>query len=378
MNDSTHLEILRRMTSGSAGESAAEMPVSSSRAVRLALTKAVNDSVGLQLTVTSLSEETLKLDTMLAGLDDGLMLMALERGNDLTGLMAVDAELRAALLEMQTIGSLLNAKAEERDPTGTDKAMAEIALTEFLRALPEAINGTRLHGWVDGVTIAERIESARAAGLVLIDREYRIMRLDVDLVVAERTGQVLLILPLVQEPIAPVVPKNEEHDWGSRFRAAVSEAPASLDAYLHRFEMSLAAARRLTVGQVVPLPGCSVDSVQLESQDGQVVAEARLGQLGGKRALRLQAAPVMQMHDLGGGALAEPHELLDLGGAGELEPPSLEPEFPMVETDLNAGELADFAAPEVAMESPQEGELGGDLGFDGPAMAEIDLDALSD
>ena len=70
------------------------------------------------------------------------------------------------------------------------------------------------------------------------------------------------------------------HQLGQR----VSAAPASLDALLHRFKMHIGAAQSLEVGQVLPLPGCTVNSVRLLAPDGKVVAQAKLGQVGGMRA----------------------------------------------------------------------------------------------
>ncbi len=72
MTDSTQATILRRMTSSHETD-VAENPLTSSRAVRLALTKAANDSVGLVLTVSSVAEDVSALDAMLDGLPDGLM-----------------------------------------------------------------------------------------------------------------------------------------------------------------------------------------------------------------------------------------------------------------------------------------------------------------
>ena len=55
----------------------AENPLTSSRAVRLVLTKAANDTVGLALSVLGVSEEVNALDDMLGTLGDDLMLIEL-------------------------------------------------------------------------------------------------------------------------------------------------------------------------------------------------------------------------------------------------------------------------------------------------------------
>ncbi|MFA8444244.1 FliM/FliN family flagellar motor switch protein [Yoonia sp.] len=297
MTESTQVTLLRRMTRPQ-GQEATVNPLTSSRAVRLALTKAANDTVGLVLTVQSVAEETTDLDDMLGSLADDLMLVALQHADHLVGLIALDLEMRAAVLEMETMGAVLAQPAEQRVPTRTDKMLCDPLVAAFLAAFPAAVAGTALEGWMDGVTPGDRVENGRAAGLILADCTYRIVRLSVDLGVADRQGQVVMVLPVVQEVTETVVAPQDAVDWDATFQDAVSHAPACLTALLHRFPVSLATAQGLQVGSVLPLPGCTVHSVRLLSSDGTGVAQAKLGQVGGYRAVRLEAAPALQLTDL--------------------------------------------------------------------------------
>ncbi len=367
MTNSMHSTILRRMT-GQRTDGADENPLTSSRALRLALTKAANDIVGLVLTVTSVAEEVQPLETMLAGLDEDLMLIELIRDNKLVGIVALDVQLRAAILEMQTVGSLIGAAADLRPATGTDKMMCDPVLAAFLDALPKAVVGTTLEGWADDVAIAQRIASSRAAGLVLDDHDYRILRLSVDLGVADRAGSILLALPPLQQALLTQTAAVEEPDWDSQFQASVAEAPASLEALLHRFSLPLTQARSLHVGQVVPLPGCTVNSVRLMTPDGHKLAEAKLGQIGGKRAVRIEAAPLLQMAELSG----------DVVGATGLADVIVGQGDPLA---LDVGGLTDAVAndpinfDEVApADLPLDGGLDLPAGDDFPMM---DMDAMS-
>jgi len=280
------------------GQDAAVNPLTSSRAVRLALTKAANDTVGLMLSVSSIGEEVTALDDMLGMVDDGLMLVALERENMLAGLIAVDVEFRAAILEMETIGALLGRKAEQRAPTGTDKMLCEPLFETLLSAFPLALMGTPLEGWLDNVATSAKIANARAAGLVLKDCNYRIVTMNVDLGIADRTGSLMIALPLIAVPEPEVAAPPASVNWDSAFQEAVSEAPAQLDALLHRFPISLATAQGLRVGSVLNLTGCTVNSVCLLAKDGKMVAQAKLGQLAGYRAVRIQDAPAPELREL--------------------------------------------------------------------------------
>lgn len=303
MTDSTHATLMRRITRQQV-HAAAENPLTASRAVRLALTKAANDAVGLILTVQGVAEEVTKLDDMLGALSDDLMLVGLLRAGQLAGIIALDTQLRAAVVEMQTMGALSSQVSEDRPATLTDKTLCDPLLAAFLSAFPVAVTGTDLVGWVDDVAHHTQIADRRAAGLLLDDCNYRIVRMSVQLGTADRQGQLLIALPKLEVQTIAVAPPPAM-EWGEDFHDAVFEAPASLEALLHRWTIPLGTAQRLGVGSILPLPGCTVNSVRLLSPEGKEVAKARLGQIGGMRAVRLQSPPAPQLGDLEAGRAAE-------------------------------------------------------------------------
>ncbi|WP_106744702.1 FliM/FliN family flagellar motor switch protein [Yoonia maritima] len=299
MTDDTHLSILRRMA-GARDLVADDSPLTSSRAMRLALAKSASDAVGLILTVTTVTDDTLRLDEMLNMIDDTLMLVGLKRDDRLIGIVALDMQLRAAVLEMQMMGALIPRDAEQRVPTATDKTMCDPMLAILLSSLPDAMPGEEFSGWADGVQIDALIESRREVGLMLNDCAYRVLRMNVDLGTADRQASIMLALPCIatkeeQETIPP-----EPVDWPTAFQATIGDAPTNLDAQLHRFKMSLGHAQDLEVGQLIPLHGCTVGSVRLLALDGQVVANAKLGQMGGMRAIRIESEITPQLADLNG------------------------------------------------------------------------------
>ncbi|MCK0097603.1 flagellar motor switch protein FliM [Yoonia sp. F2084L] len=349
MTESTQVTLLRRMTRPQ-GQEVAENPLTSSRAVRLALTKAANDTVGLVLTVASVAEEVTGLDDMLGTLDEELMLIGLMRDGALAGLIALDNELRSAVLEMQTMGALLGQKADKRAPTRTDKTMCDPVLDRFLSTFPAAVIGTPLEGWMNNVATGDRVDSTRAAGLILNDCDYRIVRMSVDLGLPDRQGELVMTLPFVPtiEHVAPAPPATV--DWSPTFQEAVSKAPASLDALLHRFSVPLAVAQSLQIGSVLPLPGCTVHSVQLIAPDGKPALQAKLGQAGGYRAVRLEAAPAPQLSDF---AAATAPSAMALHDDGVITP------------DISMDAMANNNAPDVAIDMP--------LGIENPVEANTDL-----
>ena len=356
MTTGTQATLLRRMTRPQ-GQVVAENPLTSSRAVRLALTKAANDTAGLVLTVQSVAEEVTTLDDMLATLGDDLMLVGLDRDDALAGLIALDMEMRAAVLEMETMGAVLARPAETRAPTRTDQMLCDPLLRNFLVAFPGAVIGTPLEGWMDGATTGEKLDSARAAGLILTDCAYRIVRMSVDLGVADRRAMLVIVLPLVEEAAVPEVAPPPPIDWQQIFRENVHNAPASLQALLYRAPISLATAQSLQVGSVLPLLGCSVNSVRLLSPDGQVVAQAKLGQIGGYRAVRLEAAPAPQLSELGRGSAPAPIGLPDVMDAEAMPPP---PDMAKAAPDM--------------LDLPSEADALDFMGGDMPDLPDISMD----
>lgn len=317
MTDSSHISILRRMA-GQAVDTPPVSPLATSRAVRLALVKAASDAGGLVVRVASTADDVGRLDDLLGGLDKGLMLVGLDRRAALAGFVAVDMQLRAAMVEVQTTGRLLDQPADDRPATGADKALCDPLLVAFLSALSPAVIGTAYEGWVDDVTVGGRLADSRLAGLLLEDGDYRVLRMNVELGTGDRQGEVMLVLPVQAAPTVPEEPAPVM-DWDTALSAAVQDAPAMLTARLHQFKMPLGRAQALRVGQVVPLPGCTVNSVRLIAPDGRCVAQAKLGQSVGHRAVRIELAPGPEMDDLVSTGVSLPEVAFSFDAAEEGE-----------------------------------------------------------
>lgn len=299
------------------------------------------------MNVIGLREETLSLDDMLGALDPTLMLLAMLDLEHMVGLAALDLNLRAALIEVQTVGKVLPDQPDERVPTLTDASMAEPLLGAILHHMAETTLRTPLEGWGQGISIAGQVPSIRSAGLILPDRAYRVIRMSLDLNAGDRQGELVFALPdsRVAEPLPET--KKPDGDWAERFRATVNASAVRLDAQLHRFKLPLYVVDQLKVGQVLPLEGCKVTSLKLMAKDGRAVATARLGQSGGMRAIRVEAAATPMME-------AFPH----LGGDATVGLPGLDDHAGFGVDDMGAMKLDDTAS------------------FDGMAESEADMDGV--
>ena len=301
MAAATGTGVLHRMTRRQQPD-APDVPLTASRAVRLALARAAQTSVGLKLTVGSVAEQALTLDPLLEECDDSPMLMALTRDGAVCGLMACDAGLVSAAIEVMTTGRISAQPPEVRHVTRTEGTLVQPLLRAILDELDETTARTALDGWTRHVGLGQRFDSARAAGFALTERGYRLMRMTLDCGAPERQGALLIALPLhaTAQPLVPAdPPQAPAADWHGRFQAAVLAAPARLDAVLHRMKVPLARVTALQVGDCLPLTGCTVGMVRLVDPNGRTVARGRLGQVAGQIAVRIQAdADVIPMTDM--------------------------------------------------------------------------------
>ncbi|SHJ21957.1 hypothetical protein [Wenxinia saemankumensis] len=292
-------DILRRIAGMSRPVDAPDPPVSVPRWLRRSAARA-GQGIGLPLAVSAIRDGTDALDALLAALDEDIVLIGLEGEAGLRGYAVVDLDLRDALVEVQTLGQLPTGGSggAGRRVTAADVTLTEPFLQALLVELGRAPAGLGLAEWVAGTRTGEQLGGRRAIASTLQAGPYRTIGLSLDLGTAGRSGTLALVLP----PAGAALDRGgDPADWARAFRGAVHEAPATLTAILARLTLPLARAEGLKVGQVLALPGIGVGSVQLESAPGCRFAPARLGQVAGLRAVRLQPpdAPEMGGPDLG-------------------------------------------------------------------------------
>lgn len=301
MTAATGTGVLHRMTQRQQPD-APDVPLTASRAVRLALARAAQTSIGMTVTVGSVGEQALFLDPLLEECNDDMLLLALTRDGGICGLMACDAALVSAMIEVMTTGKITDTVPDNRRVTRTEGTLVQPILRAILDELDETTARTSLDSWTRFVGIGPRFETCRAASFALSERIYRLMRITLDCGAPDRQGTLLLALPLQAsaQPLMPVaVADVPVADWHSQFRAAVMAAPARLDAVLHRMKVPLSTMTALEVGDCLPLTGCTVGMVRLVDPNGRTVARGRLGQIAGQIAVRIQdAADVIPMTDM--------------------------------------------------------------------------------
>ncbi len=239
------------------------------------------------------------------------LILALEREDGLRAYALPDPQFVAALIEVQTLGTVLPRPAEPRPPTITDGAMCAPFIEGVLERFERALASQTLPYWAGGYFVGAQVRSLRHLEMMLEDIPYRLYALEADLGDGAKLGRIVLVFPDVAAP--PETRRGEGPGWQALFTGQVLRSRARLEAVLRRIEMPLAEVRRLKVGDVLKMPMNVIGEVELVEPSGRLLARCRLGQKGGQKALRLRA-PGAEAPD--GGAHPEEGQGFSAGSAG--------------------------------------------------------------
>ncbi|MGO4916573.1 FliM/FliN family flagellar motor switch protein [Pseudogemmobacter sp. W21_MBD1_M6] len=263
-------------------------PMTVVKALRLAVSKAADKVLGLALAVTSVTEEMAALDPLLAALDGDALLAVLEGPDGALGLVMIEAQALAALVEVQTLGRVTPAPAPPRRPTRTDAAMIEPVINRMVVDFGLALAEDPAAVWAGGFTYGVYVDQLRTLGLILDDVPHRVFRLSVDLGGGAKQGEILLALPRDPKQVQAAVPADDPHEgWTAALHSTVLGTEVQMTAVLHRLTLPLATVTEWAVGDMVTLPASALVNLRLEGADGMTHGRAKLGQSAGFRALRI-------------------------------------------------------------------------------------------
>jgi flagellar motor switch protein FliM len=269
------------------------------RSWRVALARAARDELKLPLDVRALALGRAGLAEVLELPPERALIAVLEGPGEGLGVLTLAPEVLQAMVEVLTIGKVAaHAPSADRRPTRTDAAMVAPMLDAALIDLERALEQEADLVWAGGWRYASFLDDPRPLGLMLEDFSYRVLKADVELADGARKGLVQLILPaegLGRLPTrgaatrAPSDEANAHRAFAEALAEEVGAAESTLIAVLMRLSVPLSGVMGLSVGDVLPLASASLDRISLEGVDGRKLAEGKLGQNRGMRALRLAA-----------------------------------------------------------------------------------------
>ncbi|WP_422050179.1 FliM/FliN family flagellar motor C-terminal domain-containing protein [Shimia sp.] len=283
MGETKGSSILRRKaTDGSTEHQARAM--SPTKAMRLGLAKAAEKGLDLALDVTKVTHTTLPHRALQEILDEESLLAILEGQNGEPGAMAVDMQVLAGLVEFQTLGQVIPKPVVDRVPTRVDAALItplmEDALMRFVRNLGEEGEPPK---WLQHYKFGAMVADRRTLSLGMMAQDYHMFVMDITLEHGKKTGTMAWIFPDIEVLVEGS--DEEEKSGAEKFQSTVKQATTTLNAVIGKVSMPIAQIQGLQVGDVLKLPEDPIKSAKLEALGGEVIADARIGQLDGMRAV---------------------------------------------------------------------------------------------
>ncbi len=269
------------------------------RALRMEVARASRDVFGAEIDVIGVEITQSGLDDLVSPLSKGHCPIGLVAPEGLVGLVIADPEVLAAAGEMMTTGRIRPTPAEARSPTEVDAALIEPFLTGLMTAIQRDCGSSSPGDWFPAIAVGRKFSGVMALRLALPERPYKIFRMTLDLGAGGRQGEIAFALPAA---IAAPEDPPERHcraDWPAQMSDVVMQKPTEVEAILGRFRLPLAIAEALKVGQVLLLLELDIGAVSLEASDGSRIANCRLGQSGGMRAVRVEPKPEIVMEEGG-------------------------------------------------------------------------------
>ncbi|GLS87195.1 flagellar switch protein FliM [Cypionkella aquatica] len=287
--------IIRRKIAASQALMAEGSP-GADRGWRIALARAARDMLALPLEVTSLALHRRSLAEVLELPPPQALIAVLQGPAEGLGLLVLSPPALAAMIEAQTLGKVSGLALAARKPTRTDAAMVAPTLDAALDGLEQSLAQEADLQWAGGFRYASFLDDPRPLGLVLEDIDYRVMTAELSLGLGARQGSVLLVLPAEGKGARPMQALPGPPDaaqaglaFAQALGAQIEQTSCVLDAVVARVSLPLAQVLGLQIGEVIGLPRASIERVKFETMDGLPLAEGRLGQNRGMRAIRLNA-----------------------------------------------------------------------------------------
>ncbi|MEX0340211.1 MAG: FliM/FliN family flagellar motor C-terminal domain-containing protein [Arenibacterium sp.] len=276
---------MQRKMAASMGK-AANNGRSAVRCLRLSLARAARDVFELPLTVIGAKQGREPLETVTGLLSEDNLLMHLDGPAGAIGAMSVNRSFLTALIQQQTIGTITGGEPAERAFTNTDAALVAPLVDEALKRAADMSEKPADIACFKGFRFGTRVPDRRALALLLEAERFRYFELVAEFQDGVSQGEFLVVLP--EPTLSPE--KLKEKPETARMEDAIGNARADLNAVICRLKLSLHDLSNLQVGDTVALQEPNLSHADLLSISGAKICEARLGQAGGLRAVRINEA----------------------------------------------------------------------------------------
>ncbi|NHF74270.1 FliM/FliN family flagellar motor switch protein [Paracoccus xiamenensis] len=280
------------------------------RAIATAIGRAAQAACGMPIYPLRAGVTAATLAELPELLPERSLILAVEGPLGALGVVALCPAMLAAVIEMQSLGRVTRQPPRDRRPTRTDASICADFVNAGLAELAKELGPLLSDSAMPDYRFASFVEDPKPLELMLEDIAYRCLRLDM------RVGQggvrdAALLVFLPDDGTAPIMaPQASGHaaaapSAGRSLAEAVRAAPVQLNAVLCRRKISLRELRGLQTGSVLTLPHDAMATARLETSQGLLIAQGKLGALHGCRAIRVNGRA---------GAAADPAAFADAAG----------------------------------------------------------------
>lgn len=268
------------------------------------------------------------LSDAIAGLPAHGLLAAIEDDEGRRGLIALDHRLVDALIEVQATGRVEDIDLPPRKITRIDEALCRDFVDLMLGAFAQETAEQVGRDWPDRMTYGSNVAERAQLNLLLPDRGYRLLRVAVTMG-GSKTGDLVVLLPAdpaIARRRALAAPQSAAQaaapaDWSDRMLSVLGTAPMTLDAVLMRVTLPLGQVQALGEGDLVPFDHSDLSAVTLVDDTGHVFARGSLGQLSGRRAVRMGGARAVKPASQPQPPAAMPDPGMGMAAASPMAPP---------------------------------------------------------
>ena len=220
----------------------------------------------------------------------------------LPGLIVLDTDLSYHLIDLMMGGDPSVAPLPiVRSFTDIDRALCRLPLEALVTAFAGSLSDCLGKPVEKRMRISDQRQDITQTRFAPDYVDVLLFNISLDIGDAARSGMLQLLLPLATLDVIYGAMKEEtalreEHPqdlWRTQMRAAAAAAPVSIDAVLHRTQLTIARIEALRPGDVLDIPNDAADRIRLAmSHPGgktSLVATGSLGAYQGGKVVRLES-----------------------------------------------------------------------------------------
>ena len=250
-------------------------------------------SEGLQIAVakSALGQMNLALrpaQDIAIALKDFVLIGALKGEDEALGFAALNWTALRCLIEIQTLGRVSGrALARGRASTHTDFALVAPFIDDVLRSMPLKGLSARLQEALKGLRLRFPAKDPDALSLWLSSSHFTIFQTSFSVEDVADNLVIMVGVPCEIMSLGAVMQNGEGLKLGAQ--TDLMSLQANLRAELHRFSIPWNALEKWRKGTILPLPQTVFDNALLRPEGGAAPLPVRLGKIGLRRAVVLNA-----------------------------------------------------------------------------------------